>query len=364
LPLQKALDYACQILNALDAAHQKGITHRDLKPANILITKQGIKLDFGLAKHTGPLKETDVTQALTQEGQLVGTLNYMSPEQLQSKDADPRSDIFSFGLVLYEMLTGKRAFAGSSAASIIAAILERPAPSMAVSAPALLDRLLRRYLAKDPDQRWQNARDLMLEIESLDNAQATPAPARSPWLPWLVAALALVAAGAAWLPWRKSSPLAASPTLRFTLETPGLKDPRGVALSPDGSKLAFAAAGIDGQRHSYFRLLDSDRDVVLADVPADSFPDLTWAPDSRSILYLDSFRAVRKVDLAGGAPQLVVAPNQAAHRDFTWASTGDILIARQAIPIDVVPHWGGPPFAWLPDQHGWSFGQNIHAARL
>src|SRR5579863_3878442 len=132
LSLEKSVEYAGQILDALDAAHKKGITHRDLKPANILVTKQGIKLlDFGLAKQAGPVRETDstVTQGLTGQGQIVGTLQYMSPEQLQGKDADARSDLFSFGCVLYEMLTGKRAFEGASAASVIAAILERePAP--------------------------------------------------------------------------------------------------------------------------------------------------------------------------------------------------------------------------------------------
>src|SRR6266581_1290031 len=132
LPIDKAVEYAGQILDALDAAHKKGITHRDLKPANILVTKQGIKLlDFGLAKQSGPLHETDatLTAALTGKGQILGTLQYMSPEQLHGQDADPRSDLFSFGCVLYEMLTGKRAFEGQSAASVIAAILERePAP--------------------------------------------------------------------------------------------------------------------------------------------------------------------------------------------------------------------------------------------
>src|SRR5437773_2217801 len=121
LPVDDAVEYAGQILDALDAAHCKGITHRDLKPANILVTKQGIKLlDFGLAKQTAPLKETDVTNALTQQGQIVGTLQYMSPEQLQGKEADARSDLFAFGCVLYEMLTGKRAFGGQNAASVIA----------------------------------------------------------------------------------------------------------------------------------------------------------------------------------------------------------------------------------------------------
>jgi len=149
LPVGKAVEYAGQILDALDAAHRKGITHRDLKPANIIVTKQGIKLlDFGLAKHqAAPLAEGGATlaQALTSEGQIVGTLQYMSPEQLQGKDVDARSDLFSFGCVLYEMLTGKRAFEGENAASVIAAILERePAPlTVIVNWPALLKEVKR-----------------------------------------------------------------------------------------------------------------------------------------------------------------------------------------------------------------------------
>src|SRR5216683_2649357 len=161
LPLKEAVEYAGQILEALDAAHKKGITHRDLKPANILVKKQDIKLlDFGLAKQSGPLQETDatLTAALTGKGQILGTLQYMSPEQLQGKDSDARSDLFSFGCVLYEMLTGKRAFEGESAASVIAAILDRePAP---LTAAPPLERVVRRALSKDPDQRFQTARDL------------------------------------------------------------------------------------------------------------------------------------------------------------------------------------------------------------
>ena len=157
LPVEKAVECARQILDALDEAHKKGFVHRDLKPANILVTRLGIKLlDFGLARQNVPLKETDET--LTERGQIVGTLQYMSPEQLQGKEADSRSDLFAFGCVLYELLSGKRAFEGSSSAAVIAAILERaPAP---LDIPAALDRVIRTCLAKDPDDRFQTALDL------------------------------------------------------------------------------------------------------------------------------------------------------------------------------------------------------------
>jgi serine/threonine protein kinase len=151
LPIEKAVEFGGQILDALAAAHRKGIIHRDLKPANILVTKDGIKLvDFGLAKQAVRLSEDDATKALTQQGQIVGTLQYMAPEQLQGKDADPRSDLFSFGCVLYEILSGKAAFDGAVPASVIGAFLEREPEPLEVARP--LNRVIRRSLAKDPDQ--------------------------------------------------------------------------------------------------------------------------------------------------------------------------------------------------------------------
>jgi eukaryotic-like serine/threonine-protein kinase len=185
----------------LSTPRKKGITHRDLKPANILVTKQGIKLlDFGLAKQAGPVRETDstVTQGLTGQGQILGTVQYMSPEQLQGKDADARSDLFSFGCVLYEMLTGRRAFEGASAASVIAAILEREPAPLNLSPP--LERVIKKSLVKDPEERFQTARDLKTALlwavePQPDRFVVEPRSRRSMLA---VAAALVLAGGSAW----------------------------------------------------------------------------------------------------------------------------------------------------------------------
>src|SRR5499425_944721 len=197
LPVEKAVEYARQILDALDAAHRMGIVHRDLKPANTLVTKNGVKLlDFGLAKaeraKATAAADEMVTQSITQEGVIVGTLQYMAPEQLQGKGADARSDLFSFGCVLYEMLTGKRAFEGESAPSVIAAVLEREPAPLEVSPP--LARVMRSCLAKDPDQRIQTARDVKTALRWAMEPQAVGAARTSRrWL-WIGTA-ALLAIG-------------------------------------------------------------------------------------------------------------------------------------------------------------------------
>ncbi len=203
VPVSEALTLAGQILDALDAAHRKGITHRDLKPGNILLGQNGVKvLDFGLAKiEHAPGGETSAatqTMPLTGEGSILGTLQYMSPEQIEGHEADARSDIFAFGLVFYEMITGKRPFTGKSQASLIASILkEQPPPlhDLQPLTPPGLERVLQTCLEKDPDKRWQSAREVKHALEWMTQ-NAAPAvdqihapPAKSSKLAWAAAGI-------------------------------------------------------------------------------------------------------------------------------------------------------------------------------
>src|ERR1700674_2473527 len=177
LPLEQVLQYAIEIADALDKAHRKGVTHRDLKPGNIMLIKTGTKLlDFGLAKLKQEVAPANVALSdlptandpLTAQGTIVGTLQYMAPEQLEGKEVDVRTDIFAFGAVVYEMATGKRAFEGGSQASLIAAILERepvPMSSLQPMTPLTLDRVVKKCLAKEPDDRWQTPKDLCDELK-------------------------------------------------------------------------------------------------------------------------------------------------------------------------------------------------------
>ena len=216
LSLEQVLQYGAQIARGLDKAHRNGITHRDLKPANIMLTKSGVKLlDFGLAKAATPLTEVTSTAtaatSLTQQGTILGTYPYMSPEQVEGKELDARSDMFSLGAVLYEMVTGRRAFAGNSALTIASAIVEKEPASIATivpSTPAAVEHVIRRCLAKDPEERWQAASDIARELEWLadrGNPSASIVPRYTPktrtWLPWVVCgvlAASLLAGAFAW----------------------------------------------------------------------------------------------------------------------------------------------------------------------
>jgi serine/threonine-protein kinase len=343
LPLNKAVEYAGQILDALDAAHQKAITHRDLKPANILLTKQGIKLlDFGLAKQTG-IKESDatVTQALTSQGQILGTLQYMSPEQLQGKEADPRSDLFSFGCVLYELLTGKRAFDGSSAASVIAAILERePAP---MPAPTPVDRILKRCLAKDPDQRFQTARDLKAALNwALEQPPPVATNQQKNKLPWVVAGvliLALVAAGAGWYNAARPAPL--RPLVRLEVDLgadvalgePALQG-SNVTISPDGTRLVYTSGN---PPKLFTRRLDQPKAAELPGTQGAIEP--FFSPDGQWIGF-QSTGKLNKISVEGGA---VVPLGDFAFAGASWGEDGYIYMGVRAKGLVRIGESGGTP---------------------
>src|ERR1017187_1695390 len=255
LPLDQALKLATQIADALDRAHREGVTHRDVKPQNIMLTRDGAKvLDFGLAKsgsNPGPTEET-LTKVLTTEGTGMGTPQYMAPEQFEGKEADAHSDIWAFGAVLYEMVTGQKAFQGKSYSSLLGAILSADPPPMSVKpfTPSWLERLVKRCLNKDPENRWQSMRDVVIELQTPPQESAavgSSKAARWPWaviLPWAVAALFAIAAGfASWS--ARSGATAALAVERFSIDLPdadAVVPDEGhpiLAISPDGSRLAY-----------------------------------------------------------------------------------------------------------------------------
>jgi eukaryotic-like serine/threonine-protein kinase len=360
LPLDRALEFAIQTCDALDAAHRKGIVHRDLKPANILVSKAGIKLlDFGLAKTaSAPFRSTaagdeTVTKELTGKNEIVGTLQYMSPEQLQARgdQIDTRTDIFSFGLVLHEMLTGKLAFDGPSPASVIAAILERPAPSVAAVAPPALDRVLQRCLAKDPDDRWQTARDLRAELQwiaagpSVQAARSTQGRLSSRW-PLLAVAVALLAlAVAAGLLMRRPAPQPAPPRMQVAMELPAGENWMAPVLSPDGSRIA-----LQGNKGIFVRSLDSLEPQLIVTPGGPGPGGGIWSPDGRYMAYYDgsSTGELRKVAMGGGTPQTIVS-GLPVFRGAAWNTDGTILFSANG-PIQRVSENGGTPVAVTTDR--------------
>ena len=347
LPLNQALALAGQILDALDAAHRKGITHRDLKPGNILVNQNGVKvLDFGLAKfeHAPDVDGATKTMPLTSEGSILGTLQYMSPEQIEGKEADARSDIFSFGLVFYELITGKRVFEGSTQASLIAAILKdqpRPVSELQPVTPKALDRVIETCLEKDPDRRWQSAREVKHALEWISLEAPTPAPAPAPakkqWL-WqgLAAALAVIAAMTAWTLWPK--PPARVNSTRFQIPLPENEDyGLWMAFSPDGRKLAFTTRG--PEPGVWIRDLEALETRHLAGT--ENAAALFWSPDSRFLAFGGGGQ-LKKIEVSGGPPQTLC--EAAGVGMGSWSRDGIIIFGGSAQgPLRRVPASGGVP---------------------
>jgi len=335
LPLEQAVRCVAQISDALAKAHKLGITHRDLKPSNVMLTKAGAKLmDFGLAKESAPLSAalTEMTAdhaKLTVEGTIVGTFQYMAPEQLEGKEADSRTDIFALGEVIYEMATGKPAFSGKSRASLIAAILTMEPPPMAQlqpMTPHALDRVVKKCLAKDPDERWQSASDLASELSWIaeagsETAQASQVPTgRRRWerVSWLLAAafvLLALAGGAVW--WQTSNKR--PPSMYFHASVPFAAN--DLALSPDGQTLAMVAYYAQISNSVLWTYaVGTQRTNSLEGTEGASYP--FWSPDGKFIGFFADGK-LKKVEVSGGQPQILCdAPTG---RGGTWNRDGVIL---------------------------------------
>jgi len=346
LPLDQALRFGTQIADALDRAHRQGIVHRDLKPGNIMLTRSGVKLlDFGLAKQIAPTAAAPgtltglPTQAnLTQEGSILGTFQYMAPEQLDGREADARTDIFAFGAVLYEMATGKKAFSGHSQASLISSILRddpRPISQENPGTPPALDRIVATCLAKDPEDRWQSAADLKRELHwvggssqpSASSGAAAPLPAKAGSRRFAIARalaglLLLVAGflGSELVRGRGETP---APVHSFLIPPEGMAfkltgdEAAPVVLSPDGASAAF---GADGKL--WVQSLRDGSATPLPSTEGAAFP--FWSPDGRSLGFFAGGK-LKTVEAAGGPVQVVA--DTKTPRGGTWGKDGTIVFA-------------------------------------
>ena len=358
LTQDEALRYGVEIADALDKAHRRGIVHRDLKPGNIMLTPPGAKLlDFGLAKFDPAKGNVDLSglsalptrgQPLTQDGAILGTFQYMPPEQLEGRDADARTDIFAFGAILYEMLTGKKAFEGKSQAGLIGAILEReptPISSVRPATPPSLERVISKCLAKNPDERWGTAHDLMDELRWIREGDAVERPSEPERaLPtWAIAGMALVAG--ATLAGVVSWSLTPAPSPRVVARFPVVLPPEQqmpfnpfvtmLAISPDGTRLAYVT-----NEGLYLKEMDAiSARLLIEDNRTIQGP--AFSPDGNWIAFWNSSQEIKKISVLGGAP-LVLAESDDVEC-INWVSDEAIHLTDWSKGIWRIPANGGTP---------------------
>ena len=355
LPTEQVLRYGIEIAEALYAAHRHGIIHRDLKPGNIILTKSGAKLlDFGLAKARTGIGLQDATQQkpLTEEGTLLGTFQYMAPEQLEGKEADARTDIFALGATLYEMATGKRAFEGNSKASLIASILDRePTPISQIHplTPPALERVIRICLAKEPDDRWQSAHDIAAELRWIAEGTSSayggrPAraiPRRMLWGAMGIGAGLAIGAGATWFVLHDRAP--AATMARFSIALPPsaplyISTNAALAISPDGTRIAYRAK-VGNAIPLFIRNIGEINAMQLTATEDARAP--FFSPDGRSIAYI-SQEKLKKISVEGGPP-VTLGDAQGAGLGGSWFGDKIYFVRGFAAGIWSISEGGGEP---------------------